>query len=68
MFQQKLFGHREFFIVEKKVISTEGHDIDMPIQTLCVHGDTPQVERLAALIVQKLHEQNVEICKISDFI
>lgn len=55
-------------IVEKKVISTEGHDIDMPIQTLCVHGDTPQVERLAALIVQKLHEQNVEICKISDFI
>lgn len=55
-------------IINKKVISTTGNDIDMPVQTLCVHGDTPNVERLAALIVKKLEEKEVEICKISEFI
>lgn len=55
-------------IMEKKVISTENADIDMPVQTVCMHGDTPQVEKLAALIVQKLKQKNVEITKVSDFI
>lgn len=55
-------------IVEKKVISTTGNDIDMPVQTLCMHGDTPNVVELAAKITEKLKEKNVEITRISDFI
>lgn len=55
-------------ITEKKVITTTGEDIDMPVMTVCMHGDTPNVVELAALITKKLTEKNVEIVKISDFI
>jgi 5-oxoprolinase (ATP-hydrolysing) subunit A len=48
-------------IVEGKVETVNGNDIDIPSDSVCVHSDTPGAVELAKAIVQKLGENDVEI-------
>lgn len=51
-----------------KVITNTGDDIDLKVQTLCVHGDTFGAADLMKNIRMSLEEQGVEITAISNFL
>ena len=52
-------------ITEKKVTSITGEEINLQMDTLCIHGDTPNASELASQINRALVNANVEIGGIS---
>ncbi len=46
---------------EKRVVAVDGTVVPLCAQTLCVHGDTPGAERLAAAIRARLAADGVEV-------
>ncbi len=46
---------------EKRVVAIDGTVVPLEAQTLCVHGDTPGAERLAAAIRARLAADGVEV-------
>ena len=48
-------------ITEKKVTSITGEEINLQMDTLCIHGDTPNASELASQINRALVNANVEI-------
>jgi len=55
-------------VKEGKVITNEGKDIDLRVQTLCVHGDTFGAADLMKNIREGLEREGVEITAISNFL
>ncbi|MCR5212795.1 MAG: 5-oxoprolinase subunit PxpA [Eubacterium sp.] len=55
-------------VKEGKVITNTGDDIDLRVQTLCVHGDTYGAWDLMKNIREKLEKENIEITAISNFL
>ncbi len=54
-------------VTEKKVISDSGNDLDINIDTICVHGDTPGADVTVAKIANALKAAGVEIAPVSSF-
>ena len=50
---------------EKRVVAMDGTVVPLEAQTLCVHGDTPGAERLAAAIRARLEADGVTIRAIA---
>lgn len=48
-------------VVEGKVTTLNGNDIEIPADSVCVHSDTPGAVELAKAIVRKLAENDIEI-------
>jgi UPF0271 protein len=46
---------------EKRVLAIDGAVVPLEAQTLCLHGDTPGAERLAAAIRARLETDGVTI-------
>jgi UPF0271 protein len=52
-------------VKEKKVRTTDGPDIDIDAETVCIHGDGAHALSFAQLIRTKLQEENIDITRIS---
>ena len=48
-------------VTEGKVTTQSGKDIEVPSDSVCVHGDTPGAVGLAEAIARKLNENDIEI-------
>ena len=48
-------------VVEGKVTTESGTDIEVASDSVCVHGDTPGAVELAEAIVRKLAENDIEV-------
>jgi 5-oxoprolinase (ATP-hydrolysing) subunit A len=48
-------------VIEKRVKTESGKDVDVASDSVCVHGDTPGAVRLAEVIARKLGENDIEI-------
>ena len=55
-------------IKDKKVVTNTGDDIDLSVQTLCVHGDTFGAADLMKSIRKGLESEGIEITAISNFL
>lgn len=55
-------------IKDKKVVTSTGDDIDLSVQTLCVHGDTFGAADLMKSIRKGLESEGIEITAISNFL
>ena len=47
------------------VIASDGSQVAVDAQTLCIHGDTPGVREIAAAVAQSLREAGVKVCGLS---
>ena len=48
-------------LIEGKVTTVNGNDIDIPSDSVCVHSDTPGAVGLAEAIVRKFEENDIEV-------
>lgn len=55
-------------VKEGKVRTMDGKDIEIKAETICVHGDNPEAVEFTQKIRAKLHEEDVEVTAISNFI
>jgi UPF0271 protein len=55
-------------VKEHRIIAIDGTSINIDVQTLCVHGDTPTAVDLLRNIHQTLMENGVEVVPLSRFI
>lgn len=46
---------------EGSVITTQGHDIAVKVDTICIHGDTPGAPQLLKNLRQSLVEEGIEV-------
>jgi UPF0271 protein len=46
---------------EGKVRSVDGADIDVRVETICVHGDTPGAVEFARAVRARLEKEGVQI-------
>ena len=54
--------------LEGKVISTEGTEIELKADTLCVHGDNPAAVQMVKKIRENLRASGVEVTPLKNFI
>ncbi len=47
------------------VIASDGSEVDVGAQTLCIHGDTPGAPQIAATVARALREAGVKVCEFS---
>lgn len=47
------------------VIASDGSEVSVDAQTLCIHGDTPGAPEIAATVARSLREAGVEVCGFS---
>jgi UPF0271 protein len=53
-------------IVERRaVIASDGSEVSVDAQTLCIHGDTPGAPEIAATVARALREARVNVCELS---
>jgi 5-oxoprolinase (ATP-hydrolysing) subunit A len=53
-------------IVERgAVIASDGSEVSVDAQTLCIHGDTPGAPEIAATVARALREARVNVCELS---
>lgn len=53
-------------IVERgAVIASDGSEVSVDAQTLCIHGDTPGAPEIAATVARALREAGVKVCELS---
>jgi UPF0271 protein len=50
---------------ERKVVASDGSIIDLPVDTLCLHGDTPGAADLARQVRQALEEADIRVMPLS---
>ncbi len=48
-------------VAEGKVLAESGEEIEMAVNSVCVHGDTPGAVELAEVIARRLRESGIEI-------
>jgi UPF0271 protein len=54
--------------LEGKVIATDGTEIDLQADTLCVHGDNPSAVQMVRQIREKLKASGVEVTAMKNFL
>ena len=54
-------------IIEGTVTATDGRDIPIEADTICLHGDNPGAVELAAAIRSKFEEEGVEVVPMGTF-
>ncbi len=47
------------------VIASDGSEVSIDAQTLCIHGDTPGAPAIAATVARSLREADVTVCALS---
>jgi UPF0271 protein len=47
------------------VIVSDGSEVAVDAQTICIHGDTPRVSEIAATVARSLRESGVTLCSLS---
>jgi len=59
-------GRQALGIVEQgSVVASDGSEVAVAAQTICIHGDTPGAVKIAATIAQTLREAGVKVCALS---
>ncbi len=48
------------------VIASDGTEVTVNAQTLCIHGDTPRSVEIAATVARTLREDGVAICQLAE--
>lgn len=51
---------------EGQVEAVSGEMIDIPAESICIHGDTPNVVEILETIHERIEAENVELASISD--
>jgi UPF0271 protein len=46
-------------------IASDGSEVSVDAQTICIHGDTPGAPQIAATVAQTLREAGVTVCALS---
>ena len=65
----EVVGHRALkMVLEGKVISTDGTEIELKADTLCVHGDNPAAVQMVKKIRENLRASGVEVTPLRNFI
>jgi UPF0271 protein len=54
--------------VEGKVRTIDGVDIDVSVQTICCHGDTPGAERIVRAVRERLEAAGVRVRPLRDWL
>ena len=54
--------------LEGKVIATDGAEIDLKADTLCVHGDNPAAVQMVKKIRESLKASGVEVTALKNFL
>jgi UPF0271 protein len=54
--------------VEGKVRTMEGVEIDISVQTICCHGDTPGAEKIARAVREALEKAAVQVRPLRDWL
>lgn len=49
------------------VIASDGSEVAVDAQTICIHGDTPGAPEIAAAVARTLREADVTLCPLSRF-
>ena len=52
-------------VEQRKVIARDGSEVPVNAQTICIHGDTPGAQVIAATVARKLREAGVALCALS---
>jgi 5-oxoprolinase (ATP-hydrolysing) subunit A len=47
------------------VIASDGSEVQVDAQTLCIHGDTPGAPQIAATVAQSLRGAGINVCRFS---
>ncbi|MCD2137364.1 LamB/YcsF family protein [Salinicoccus halitifaciens] len=55
-------------VKEKKVITHDGEDASLEVETICIHGDNPDAPKLAKSVVSALENAGVEIVPVKQLI
>ena len=59
-------GRQALNIVERGVVvARDGSEVAVDAQTICIHGDTPGAQVIAATVARKLREAGVALCALS---
>jgi UPF0271 protein len=53
---------------EGKVRTQDGDLVDVNVQTICVHGDTPGAEKIAAAVRKLLEEEGINVRALRDWL
>jgi UPF0271 protein len=51
--------------VEGKVAANDGGDVDLQVETICTHGDTPGAQDLTRAIREGLERAGIRIAPLS---
>ena len=52
-------------VIERKVGSLEGNDIELHVDTICIHGDSPHALNFAQAICEGLRAEAIEVKPLS---
>jgi len=55
-------------VKENKVITDSGEDLNINVQTICIHGDTEGAPRLLEEIHKELNENGISTAPVKSFI
>jgi 5-oxoprolinase (ATP-hydrolysing) subunit A len=59
-------GRQALSIVDRGVvIASDGNEVSVDAQTICIHGDTPGAPQIAAAVARSLREAGVRVCGLS---
>ncbi len=59
-------GRQALGIVEQgTVVASDGSEVTVDAQTICIHGDTPGAPQIAATVARTLREAGVTLCPVS---
>jgi 5-oxoprolinase (ATP-hydrolysing) subunit A len=59
-------GRQALGIVERRVVfASDGTEVAVDAQTICIHGDTPGARKIAAAVARSLREASVRLCALS---
>jgi 5-oxoprolinase (ATP-hydrolysing) subunit A len=47
------------------VIASDGSEVSVDAQTLCIHGDTPGAPEIAATVARTLREAEIAVCPLA---
>lgn len=66
--EKKAIERTRKMVLEARVQTIDGGEIDLEADTICLHGDNPQAVNFARTIRKALEAEGIEIKKLQDFI
>ena len=65
---QKAAAQAVKIAMEGKVRTIDGVDVDLPVQTICCHGDTPGAERIIPTVREALEKAGCQVKPLRDWL